>query len=125
MKKIISSHIKKGNVIVSDGLRAYQWINRPFSGNIQSMHNHGHGLDSTIHIESLWSIEKLIKNTYNIIPHEDFILFLKESEFRRNTTHLRSQEKWNEFLEIIKYIDNRDSDELYSIQYLMEITEPL
>jgi len=96
---------------------SYQWISRPFSGYIQSMHNLGHGLDSTIHIESLWSILKsLIKNTYNIIPHEDFILFLKESEFRRNTNHLRSQEKWNEFLEIIKYIDNRDSDEFYSIQ---------
>ena len=90
------------------------------------MHNHVHGLDSTSNIESLWSILKnFIKNIYTVIPHEYFILFLKESEFHRNINQLNSSEKWNEFLSIIKYIDNKGCDELYSIENLMELTEPL
>ena len=70
-------------------------------------------------------MKNLIKNIYTVIPHEDFILFLKESEFRRNINESNSSEKWNEFLSIIKYIDNKWCDELYSIDYLMELTEHL
>ncbi len=63
---------------------------------IHSKHNHdngdfSHGLDSTSYIESLWPILKyFIKNSYTVITQEDFILFLKESEFRRNINNLNS-----------------------------------
>ena len=39
MKKIIKSHIKTGNIVVTDGLSAYSWLGHPFSGYIHSMHN--------------------------------------------------------------------------------------
>lgn len=56
MKKIIKSHIKTGNIVVTDERSAYSWLGDPFSGNFHSMHNHGEGnfgyeLDSTNHIE--------------------------------------------------------------------------
>ena len=43
MKKIIKSHIKTGNIVVTDGWSAYSWLGHPFSGYIHSMHSHGAG----------------------------------------------------------------------------------
>ena len=63
LKKIIKAHVKTGNYIVSDGWSGYSWIGLPFSGYIPSVHNLGHGdfgrgLDSTSHIEGIWSFLK-------------------------------------------------------------------
>ena len=54
MKKIISTHVKKGNIIVSDAWAAYSWLDDMNSGYIHHVHNHGHGdfgfgIDSTSH----------------------------------------------------------------------------
>ena len=65
LKKIIQTHVKTGNYIVSDCWSGYLWIGRPFSGYIHSPHNHGHvnfgqGYDSTSHIEGIWTYLKNI-----------------------------------------------------------------
>ena len=40
-------------------------------------------LNSSSHIESLWnSLKLLIKSTYKIIPQKNFLLFLKEAEWK-------------------------------------------
>ena len=60
IKKIIKAHIATGNIITSEGWGGYSWIDQPFSGYIHSTHNHGNGdfgtgVESTSHIEALWS----------------------------------------------------------------------
>ena len=55
-----------------------------------SIHNHSHGdfgkgLDSTAHIEQLWSqLKQIIKQIYYIIPLEKYFLFIREAEFSIN-----------------------------------------
>ena len=99
MKKIIKNLVQTGNIIVTDGWSAYLWLDLPFSGYIHSKHNHGagdfwEGYDSTSHIESVWNqLKNYIKSMYTIIPSDNFILYLKESEFRRNINHLDFNKK--------------------------------
>lgn len=127
MKKIINTHIETRNIITSDGLAGYFRLDLPFSGYVHSIHNHGNGyfgngLDSTRHIEALWShLKTIIRKIYYIIPHEHFVLFLKEAEFRRNIKSFDNDTKWDEICRIIKYIQNIGIDELYSEKYLTKI----
>jgi len=129
MKKIVKTHIKTGNIVVTDGWSSYLWISEPYSGYVHSMHNHGagnfgYGLDSTSHIEALWSnLKQIIKNIYYIIPSEDFVLYLGEAEFRRNINKFNDLTKWNEIIAVINYIRNIGIDNLYSVEYLEKITE--
>ena len=45
----------------------------------------GIGLHSTSHIESVWAnLKKIITSLYGIMPKKNFILFLREAEFRYN-----------------------------------------
>ena len=96
IKKIIKTQLQAGNIIVSDGWSGYHWLDEPFSSYIHSTHNHGAGdfwlgLDSTSHIESMWNqLKYYIKSIYYIIPSEDFILYLREAEFRRNINSLEN-----------------------------------
>ena len=65
LKKIINAHVKSGNTIVSDGWSGYNFLSRSGSQYTHSVHNHAHGdfsvgLDSTSHIEQLWSQLKTI-----------------------------------------------------------------
>lgn len=119
LKKIIRTHIKSGNYKVRDGWPGYLWIGRPYSGYIYSTHNHGHGnfghgLDSTSHIEGIWAfLKNIIKGIYKVIPNDNFILFLQESEFRRNINQFNNEKKWNEFIDILKYLYNWGSDDFY------------
>ena len=102
LKKIVAKHAKVGNIIVTDQWAGYIWINHPNSGYIHSVHNHGHGdfgrgLESTSNIEQLWAhLKGIIKNIFYIIPHKQFILFLREAEFRRNIKDFNFREKWTE-----------------------------
>lgn len=127
MKKIINAHIETGNIITSDGWAAYSWLDLPFSGYVHSVHNHGkgdfdNGLDSTSHIETLWShLKTIIRKIYYIFPHEHFVLFFKKAEFRRNINSLDNDTKLDEICGIIKYIQNIGIDELYSEEYLIKI----
>ena len=101
----------------------------PFSGYIHSKHTHnggdfGQGYDSTSHIESIWNqLKNYIKSIYNIIPSDNFILYLKESEFRRNINNLDYNKKIFELFGILNYMRDVGKDTLYSIDRLNEITE--
>ena len=66
-----------------------------------------------------------IRNIYYVIPEDNFLLFLQESEFRSSINNFDSNKKWFELLSIINYINNRGAEDLYSLDYLAEITEPL
>ena len=83
IKNIITKNNIKGNIIIIDGPLCYNWLNQPFCGYAHSVHNHGHGnfgfcMNSTSHIESLWSnIKTLIKSIYTVIPTDNFNLFLR------------------------------------------------
>ena len=69
LKKFIKSYVKSGNVLVTDGWGAYQWI-YSFINFTHSTHNHGlgdfsYGLDSTSYVESLWSnLKNILRNIY-------------------------------------------------------------
>lgn len=108
---------------MSDGWSGYSWIGFPFSGYIHSVHNNDHGLNSTSHIEGIWSILKNIIKSMFIIPNENFILYLRESEFRRNINSLNNKNKWKELLDIFNYIYNRNLNIEYSEHYLFSLTK--
>ena len=112
MKNIINRYIPKGNIIVTDDFASYRWLDDPSSGYAHSVHNHGHGnfgsgLDSTSHIEALWSnLKSLIKTVYTVIPKENFSLFLREAEFRRNFKKFNNNNIMKEYDEIAKYVND-------------------
>ena len=91
------------------------------------MHNHGHGdfgrgLESTSNIEQLWAhLKGIIKNIYNIIPHKQFILFLREAEFRRNIKDFNFRQKWTELIDVMNYLSNIGIKSLYSEEQLFNI----
>ena len=93
-----------------------------------SIHNHAHGdlgvgLDSTSHIEQLWSqLKQIIKQIYYIIPSEKYFLFIREAEFRVNINSLSEAEKLNEFIDIIKYIQNIEINNLFDDNYLISFS---
>ena len=129
MKKIIGAHIKKGNIIVSDSWGAYRWLDNGNSGYVHSNHTHtlgnfGSGEDSTSHIEQLWAhLKFLIKIINNMIPKNNFIYFLRESEYRRNLSFLSANAKWAEIYGTLNYIKNLGIDTFYSEDELKKITE--
>lgn len=67
--------------------------------------NFGYGLDSTNHIESLWSsLKALIKSIYTVIPKDNFSLFFLEAELRRNIKKFNNNNIIKEYDEITKYV---------------------
>ena len=75
------------------------------TGYSRDIHIHGGGdfdlgVNSTSHIESIWSqMKAILKHIYYIIPHQNFILFLRETEWRLTNRNKRINEKINEFFE--------------------------
>ena len=43
IKNIIKCHIPSGNIIITDAVNCYSWINFSTSGYTHYVHNHGHG----------------------------------------------------------------------------------
>ena len=88
LKIFITNHIIPGTNIIHDGWRGYAFLNSDNSVYTNEEYNHaygnfGQGLHSTSHIESVWnSIKSEIKFLYRIIPHSNYIYYLRESEFR-------------------------------------------
>ena len=123
MKKFIKNYVKSGNVLVTDGWGAYQWIDSDINYT-HSTHNHGfgdfgYGLDSTSYVESLWSnLKNILRNIYYIIPNKYFLLFLKEAELRRNLNSFTDEEKWKELVSIFNYISDINYENLYSYESL-------
>ena len=128
MKKIITSLIPKGNRIITSAAACYNWLNEPDSVYEHSVHNHGHGnsgegLDSTSHIEHFWyNLKYNITSIYNIIPSENFVVYLKKSEFRRNTKKFSKANILAEFETICAYVYNVAGTAFYATDFLSNLT---
>ena len=81
LEKFIRKMISTGNNIVTDGWAGYEWIEDANSGYRRYSHIHGHndfghGIQSTSHIESIWSqLKSQIKTIYKAIPSLNFLYF--------------------------------------------------
>ena len=106
LKKFIYKFIPPGNHIISDGWNGYSFLDEPGSGYRHSIHIHGRndfgiGLDSTSHIESIWgNLKQEIKRVYITIRSNNFLYFLRESEFKYKYNKLKDYEKLEKFFEI-------------------------
>ena len=78
LKEFINRFIKRGNYIVSDGWSGYERAEEENSGYNHIKHIHGHrdfgyGIESTSHVESIWSqLKAEIKSIYYFIPLHNF-----------------------------------------------------
>ena len=125
IKIFINNHIKKHNNIITDGWPGYNFLD---SEDVEYQHeehihgrggNFGFGQHSTSHIEGIWgTLKSYIERIYNKIPDNNFILFLREAEFRYNIRSLSFSEKENEIKEIIKYVGDASDFELYNLDEL-------
>ena len=80
-------------------------------------------LASTSHIEQLWhNIKQNITSIYKIIPSDNFVLYLKESEFRRNTKKFSKVNILTEFESICAYVYNVAGTAFYESKFLSKLT---
>ena len=122
LKNILEKHVLPGNIIVNDAWDVYFFLDDINSGYAHHVYNHGrgnfgNGLDSTSHIESIWSeIKSTIKNIYYSIHATNLVYHLREAEYRRNTKHLNNAKKLENFATIISIVGNGIND-LLSFNY--------
>ena len=96
-------------------------------GYIREMHineagDFGLGSSSTSHIESLWSqLKALLKNLYYIIPHKNFILYLREAEWRIKNKDKNINAKIKEFFDYYYTISDMEASYFVCDYYLNEI----
>ena len=90
LEKFIRRMVPEGNNIVKDGWAGYNWMDSDDSGYRRYQHIHGHndfgqGLESTSHIESIWSqLKSEIKGIYKTIQSLNFLYLFREAEWRIN-----------------------------------------
>ena len=89
--------------MVTDGWHEYDWVNIPDSGYTRYTHIHGrfdfgHGLQSTNHMESIWSqVKAEITSCYKMIPSTNLLYFIREAEWKIKSKSLNYQEKLEDF----------------------------
>ena len=123
--KNLTNHIKEHNTVITDGWASYQFLNDPNCNYKHETHIHGpsgnfgFGLHSTNITEGVWGTDKqYIKKIYNYIPDENFVLFLREGEFRYNIGSLNNPEKERKIIEIFKYLFESSNYDLYDDEKL-------
>ena len=108
LEKIIRHHVGTGNNIVKDGWGAYNWMNSFNSGYWRVIHIHGHhdfgyGTESTSHVESVWGgLKQKLREFYMAVKTDNFILFLKEMEFRKKV----AQKNHNDIIRKLQFLIN-------------------
>ena len=119
-----------GNYIITDSWKGYSFLDEPEEGYIHYSFNHslgnfGSGLLSTSRIESVWGeLKAILKKIYSTIRSNNFIYFLKESEYRRSIKNLDRIGKLENFSTVISCVGIRDEEdylnenELKSIEYI-------
>ena len=89
LNNFVTSYIERRNIIVSDGWSGYSFFIDDNSGYTHLTFNHGHGnfghgVNSTSHIEGLWSyVKSSIKKIYHNILTKGLLYFIKESELMK------------------------------------------
>ena len=112
LSNFISTYVEKGNVIISDGWQGYNYLNSHDSGyqHLTFMHINGifgQGIQSTSHIEAIWGIIKSkIKSIYNVIPHKNFMKFVREAEYRYKVKDKTGMDKIKEFFDCYRLTEN-------------------
>ena len=112
LKEFITSFVKKGNNIITDGWAGYSFLDEPGSGYRRIPHIHGggdfgYGLQSTSHIESIWSqIKSKLKETYHIYPHGIFMTFVREIEFKIKANAMTDEQKIKNFFDCYDLSEN-------------------
>ena len=110
LKKFVVNHIEPGTKITHDDWSSYSFLDDDDSVwdheiHIQGGRDFGFGDSSTSHIESTWAnLKSKIKNIYNIIPHQNFIYFLREAEFRINISKKSDTKKQQIFTQVLKEV---------------------
>ena len=83
----------------------------------------GENIDSTSHIEQLWhNLKFYIKKIYYLIQSNNFLLFLREAEWRRNQKKFDYKDPFESFEETLKYVTNVWDNKLYDVDYLKKLT---
>ena len=122
----MTRYIKTENIIITDGWIGYSFISS-IPGYIREMHIHGVGdfgleSSSTSQKESLWSqLKALLKNLYYIIPHKNFILYLREAEWRIKDKDKNINAKIKEFFDCYYTISDMEASDFVSDYYLNEV----
>ena len=70
-------------------------------------------------------LKNLIKNIYYSIPHQHFVLYIREAEFRRVFKMLPKEKRLTEIYTVFNYIRDLKFGELYTEEELYEITNKL
>lgn len=109
LETFIFNNFKEGTHFTHDGWSGYTFLNNNINFTHET-HIHGGGdfglgYHSTSHIENLWAnLKKTIRSIYGIMPKKDFILYLREAEFRINISKKKSDEKLDILFKIIRDI---------------------
>ena len=126
LQRIIRQHIGTGNNVVTDGWGAYNWMNSVNSGfnriiHIHGQHDFGYGEQSTSHIESVWSdLKQKLSAFYVAVREENFILFVKEMEWRMKISHKNNIEKIKNLQFIFNHVANTVKYDLFTLEELKD-----
>ena len=126
LKTFVYNHIIPGTLIVHDGWRSYSFLDDDDSVYTheeynQTHGNFGRGSHSTSNIERCWNwIKSEIKFLYRIIPHEHYIFFIRECEYRFNTSKMTNKQKEKNFCKILKYVYKLNSFNFYNEEELLD-----
>ena len=78
-------------------------------------------MTSTSHIESIWSqLKSILKNIYYIIPHQNFILYLREAEWRVKNKNKTLDEKIASFFAAWELVYNMKPENFENDLYLID-----
>ena len=94
-----------------DGWRGYLWLDNINSGFIHLTHIHarnafGEGIQSTSHVESLWSqIKNEIKCIYKMVPPTNLLYLIKEAEWKIKTKSLNYEDKLDDFFSMYNLVN--------------------
>jgi len=109
IKNFINKYIETSNNIFTEGWSGYNFLNNNINYNhithIHGGRDFGFGIQSTSHIESLWSILKSnIKSCYHVIPNKNIIKFIMEAEFKYNLRGKNNGDKIQSIFDAFKLI---------------------
>ena len=125
IKSFISKNIEIGNNKVSDGCSSYVYLDNNNSGYNHIRHILGHrdfgiGIQSTLHVGSIWvQIKSKIKESYHVIPPKNFMLFVREIEYKIKKKDIQSDQKIKNFFGIYENTNNAEDMDLYDSNYIL------
>ena len=105
LKEFINMYAEKNSFIITDGWAGYGFLDHEGSGYTSIKHiyvegDFGFSVESTSHIESIWSqIKSSIKEKYHLYPYQVFMQFVREIEFKIKIRYLSNEDKIKKFFE--------------------------